>query len=235
MKPTPQWTKAIILRSTDYGESDRIFGLLTREFGKVSVFARGARNSKKRFSGVDLFVTFRAILTPPKNSASQFYVLNSIENLNLQIDIRRDIQKFCQLSYMAECTWMFLGDHDPHGAYFDWLELKMETLRSQPLKVSDQVRLDLEMLKWFGYFPSFTKCYECGKHIQEENVFFEFSKGGILCRHCQRPSSGRWLYSKSFHENALADLREPINAFVQYTLGRTPKSQIIREELIHVG
>ena len=41
-------TKALVLRSVDYKESDRILTLLTREQGKLTASARGSR---RRWSG----------------------------------------------------------------------------------------------------------------------------------------------------------------------------------------
>ncbi len=41
--------KAFLVRSINYGESDKIVHLLTREQGKVAVLAKAARKSKKRF------------------------------------------------------------------------------------------------------------------------------------------------------------------------------------------
>lgn len=56
-------TDAIVLHVADYLESSRIYRLMTREAGVVSVMARGARNSRKRFgSGVDLFAEGQAQL-----------------------------------------------------------------------------------------------------------------------------------------------------------------------------
>lgn len=55
--PTPSdlRTRAIILRRTNYGESDRILNLLTPE-GKVSALARGVRKEKSRLAGgIELF------------------------------------------------------------------------------------------------------------------------------------------------------------------------------------
>lgn len=48
-------TQAIILRRTNYGESDRILTILSPE-GKISVLARGARKEKSRLAGgIELF------------------------------------------------------------------------------------------------------------------------------------------------------------------------------------
>lgn len=53
--PSDLRTHAIILRRTNYGESDRILNLLTPE-GKVSALARGVRKEKSRLAGgIELF------------------------------------------------------------------------------------------------------------------------------------------------------------------------------------
>lgn len=53
--PSDLRTQAIILRRTNYGESDRILTLLSPE-GKISVLARGARKEKSRLAGgIELF------------------------------------------------------------------------------------------------------------------------------------------------------------------------------------
>lgn len=54
MKPIK--TKAIVLRRTNYGEADRILQLLTPEYGKLSVIAKGVRREKSKLAGgIELF------------------------------------------------------------------------------------------------------------------------------------------------------------------------------------
>ena len=49
-------TEALILRSVDFGESDRILHLLVPESGRLTAIAKGARRSVRRFGGtLDLF------------------------------------------------------------------------------------------------------------------------------------------------------------------------------------
>ena len=47
--PIEESSAAIVLRARDYSESDRIVTLLTRDFGKLSGMAKGAKASRKRF------------------------------------------------------------------------------------------------------------------------------------------------------------------------------------------
>ncbi|MBZ0237175.1 MAG: DNA repair protein RecO, partial [Deltaproteobacteria bacterium] len=44
-------TDGVVLRTTPVGESDLVVALFTRELGRVSAIARGARSSRRRFGG----------------------------------------------------------------------------------------------------------------------------------------------------------------------------------------
>lgn len=49
-------TTAIILHRTDYGEADRILSLLTPEYGKLALIAKGVRRVKSKLAGgIELF------------------------------------------------------------------------------------------------------------------------------------------------------------------------------------
>jgi DNA repair protein RecO (recombination protein O) len=47
--PAEESTPAIVLRARDYADSDRIVTLLTRDAGKLSGIAKGAKASRHRF------------------------------------------------------------------------------------------------------------------------------------------------------------------------------------------
>lgn len=49
-------TRAIVLNRTDFGEADRILTVLTPEYGKLSLLARGVRRVKSKLAGgIELF------------------------------------------------------------------------------------------------------------------------------------------------------------------------------------
>lgn len=45
-------TEGIVIRTVDYGETNKIITLYTRTHGKVSLMARGAKKTKSRFSSM---------------------------------------------------------------------------------------------------------------------------------------------------------------------------------------
>ena len=65
MKPIR--TKAIVLRRTNYAEADRILQLLTPEYGRLSVIAKGVRREKSKLAGgIELFAVCDVSIIPGK-------------------------------------------------------------------------------------------------------------------------------------------------------------------------
>ena len=101
--PTDLRTHAIVLRRTNYGESDRILNLLTPE-GKISVLAKGVRKEKSKLAGsIELFsvgdVVIHqgrgnlAILTSAKLICFYNNILTDITRLELASDFLKKAEK----------------------------------------------------------------------------------------------------------------------------------------------
>lgn len=96
--PADLRTKAIVLRRTNYGESDRILSLLTPE-GKVAVIARGVRKEKSRLAGgielfsiADIVVRYSRQAQSRSQSQSQpLGILTSARMLNFYSNILSDM------------------------------------------------------------------------------------------------------------------------------------------------
>lgn len=96
-------TEAIILRRTNYGESDRILNLIT-PVGKYSVLARGVRKEKSRLAGsVELFTVSDVVIHQGRGSLAvltsakmlRFYgkILSDISRLELASNFLRRIER----------------------------------------------------------------------------------------------------------------------------------------------
>lgn len=82
-------TRALVLRRTNYGESDRILNFLTPE-GKISVLARGVRKEKSRLAGsIELFSVADIVVHQGK---AKLAVLTSAKMLQFFGGILSDVQ-----------------------------------------------------------------------------------------------------------------------------------------------
>ena len=63
--------RAVVIRTYDFGEADRVIVLLTRDHGLVRAVAKGVRRAKSRFgSRLQLFVNLDVQLYVGKNLAT---------------------------------------------------------------------------------------------------------------------------------------------------------------------
>ena len=101
--PNDLRTHAIVLRRTNYGESDRILNLLTPE-GKIAVLARGVRKAKSRLAGgVELFSMADVVIHQGRASLGtltsakmlQFYggILTDVSRLGLAGNILKQLDR----------------------------------------------------------------------------------------------------------------------------------------------
>ena len=61
-------TEAIVIRRRDFAESDRLLTLYSREYGKISAIAKGARKPQSRKTGhVELFMRTKFLIAKAKD------------------------------------------------------------------------------------------------------------------------------------------------------------------------
>lgn len=103
MPGKPLRTRAIVLRRTNYGETDRILNLLTPE-GQKAVRARGVRREKSKLAGgIEMFSLSDVVIQPGHSEMGtltsakmvEFYqgVLADLERLELASQLLRDVSR----------------------------------------------------------------------------------------------------------------------------------------------
>ncbi len=173
---------AVVLRSVDYGERDRVVTLFSRERGKLSAFARGARSSRRRFGGVlEPFTLLSAELTERGGD------LWGLEDAAVERgfgNLRGDLARIACASYAVELTRELVRDAEPHEDLFDALVAYMGLLDEGPARPWDLRRFELDALRAAGLQPSLTACARCGLPAGEGPGRFDPLQGGVLCPAC---------------------------------------------------
>lgn len=123
---------AIVLRVTPFRESDLIGHLLTPSMGKISVIARHARGSRKRFpSSLDLFDRGSARLTVEKSGALGVKEFSPSHSL---VRIRHDLDKLTLASLLCEAFDLVVPEHGGHATphLFEVLDLSLNAVDEAP-------------------------------------------------------------------------------------------------------
>src|SRR5574341_1723464 len=102
--------EGIVLRRVNLGEADRIVTLLTREYGRLSAVAKGARKPKSRFVGrLELFTHLRGLLAQGRT----LDVVSQVEVVDPFPAVRTDLGRMSAASFVAEVTDRALPERDP--------------------------------------------------------------------------------------------------------------------------
>jgi hypothetical protein len=131
-------TPALVIRTQPFRESDIIAHLLTPKLGKISVVARHARGSKKRFpSSLDVFDRGTARIAFEK-SRSLLGVKEFTPSHSLK-QVRTDLDKLTLASVLCEAFDVILqeDDHDGSAQSFEVLDLALNAIdESHDLRTS---------------------------------------------------------------------------------------------------
>ena len=114
--PSLAKTKALVLRATKYGEADLIISVLTVEGEKLSLLARGALKSKKRFGGGVLEPTHYVDLSYRKAQSEK--KLGSLEEASLVSGfekIRESYEKLETALLVVDCLSRVSQEGDVHS------------------------------------------------------------------------------------------------------------------------
>ena len=206
-------TPALVARSVDYGEADRICSLLTRDLGRVSALARSARRSRKRFGGaLSLFVIGDATLKPSRGDLLALERFDALQDL--APGIGGDVIKVAHGSYMLELARELWPEGQADADAFDLLCDGLRAVADNPPSPPLLRGFELQLLQAMGLAPCLDRCVSCGtaealaapgNHGQ---VVFNLHRGGIVCPACT--PSGTAL-DPAAHELLLGLSRTPLH------------------------
>lgn len=171
----------------DYGESDRIVTLLTREGGKIGAFARGARASKKRFAGALSPFTLLSVRLVPRRG--ELFGLASCVVEQSFLGLRDSLEAISLASYATELCRELCKERAPHPVLFDRLEAYLSALADGPPRSLDRLGFELDAIGEAGLAPRLDACLRCGEGEGLARLFFIPRAGGLVCAECAPPMS----------------------------------------------
>lgn len=171
-------TPAIILKRRNFGESDRLLTVITPDYGKLDVLAKGARKPTSTKTGhVELFTVVDMLVNRGRN----FSIATQVELTTPYLPLREDLQRGAYASYTAELLDRFtmLGEDDFSTLYV------LVTQTFQRLCDAREIRLatryyEIRLLDITGFRPELKRCLLSGETIQPEDQFFSFAEGGVI-------------------------------------------------------
>ena len=176
---------AIVLRVVEFSETSCVVMLFTRDFGKVSALAKGARRPKSPFeAALDLLAVCRVVFLRKSSD-----VLDLLTEAKLERRFRaatRDLSRLYAGYYVIELLREMTDTHDPHETLFDAALGAIAALDSDGDVFATVLRFELAALRELGHLPSLQECVGCGCPVEaSERVAFGYLAGGVLCPACR--------------------------------------------------
>lgn len=177
-----------MLRSVDFGESDRILHLLTPRTGRLTVIAKGARRSVKRFPGTLDFFNLLDVQVERRRPTS----MPRLELARLHhafLGIRRETARFALATYLMELLDRLAPEGGPPRdmeRIYRFAQGALALLDDATVGAKLRVLLELRALDALGLRPEFGRCVRCGEALGNAagRVGFHIADGGPVCERC---------------------------------------------------
>ena len=196
-------TEAIVLRSMDLGEADRVLTMLTPRLGKLRVIAKGIRRPRSRLGGgLEPFSDVQLVLAVGRT----WDVVTQVTLEDPHLGLRNDLHSTAAAWYVVELADRFCEERADSHAAFVLLAQALAALDAPSALVSREVVarwFELHLLDAMGFRPELTVCLECGAEIGPDGNAYSAVAGGLLCPDCAHDA----LAARPLSPDALKVLR----------------------------
>ncbi|MBR6642301.1 MAG: DNA repair protein RecO [Lachnospiraceae bacterium] len=176
----------MVLASMPVGDYDRRLTILTKERGRISAFAKGARKPTSPLLGCSQPFSFgEFILYEGKSS----YNVVSADISNYFAELRDDVESIYYAMYFCEFSGYMTKENLEAGEPLKLLYMTLRAL-SKPALHKKLVRhiFELRFMAVNGEMPRVESCVLCGREemLKEPKGWFSPSEGGICCEECRK-------------------------------------------------
>ncbi|MFC0270043.1 DNA repair protein RecO [Metabacillus herbersteinensis] len=181
-----QKCEGIVIRGTDYGETNKIITIYTRELGKVGVMARGAKKPSSRLSSSTQLFTYGTFMFQKSKGLG---TLQQGETIDSMRKIREDIFLTAYASYIAELLDKSTENFERNPFLFEFLKQTLFLLNEE---VDPDILIhifEMKMLNVLGLHPQLNGCTVCGS--TDGTFDFSIREGGFICHRCFERDSYR--------------------------------------------
>lgn len=237
-------TDALVIRLADFSESSRVVTLFTRDFGKISCLAKGAKRLRSAFEvSLDLLSQCRVVFL--QKSSGNLDLLTESQLVKRFQPQAGSLPHLYAGYYVAELLNALTEAGDPHPDLFQVAIRALRQLELQQSIFEPVACFELSILREIGQLPDFDTCMICHSEIEAgETSRFWVSQSGLICSRCGcseyqttefQPetlsalrqlalSGGSGMDITPINSRQKKELRKLLTAAISHVLGRRPKT-----------
>ena len=176
----------IVLSAMPIGEYDKRLVILTRQRGKITAFARGARRQTSQFLAGSQPMTMGEFSVYQGRNA---YTVTAIKVTKYFAQEMRDIEKMSYGMYFLEIADYFSREGLEAADMLNLIYLSMKALLNEAIP-DRLIRIiyELKVMVLNGEYPDMFSCVNCGR--TEHLDGFDPKNHGMLCSECHGNKKG---------------------------------------------
>jgi len=197
-------TEALVLRTYNLAEADKIVVCLSRAAGLIRGVAKGCRKLRNRYGAA--FEPFTLVnLSYYQKENQELVSFRHAEILKSNFNLSSDPETLSGLAYMGDLVVEFSPPYQANENLFRMVKACLEAVAETPEDLSWVLRyFEIWLLKLEGFLPDVKRCADCHRALVGENVFLT-PDHSFHCRSCS--SGGAHSLSKKVHAQLLAMLK----------------------------
>jgi DNA repair protein RecO (recombination protein O) len=180
-------TVGFILRAIKFRESDLILTVLSRDYGKISLIAKGARRTESKFgAALDLLTLSELVFYDAEN----LKLLKEASILEEYRAVKSDYERLTLALQSVHVLQSFIEEHHPDRTIFELLQNFLDELGSLKNLGVAAVAFKLKLMRALGIAPRMSSCAR-GRHRLTDAFWFSPQSGGFVCAACHQAGDTR--------------------------------------------
>lgn len=174
--------KALVVKSVDYGDFDKLLTLVTEDKGKLTVTVKGGKSLRSKFMSVSEPFTYAIFNLRKRNKYYYLYDSDLVEDF---YPLRDSIEKLSLAAYICDIAseLSLEGISDP-----EILKLSLNTLyalayKEEYGKAVIKGAFEFKAAVIGGFMPDLSGCELCSKN-DAESFYLDIRGGRLLCDRC---------------------------------------------------
>lgn len=179
--------KGLVIRETDFGDSDRYITVLTEPGARIEVLCRGVRRRGGRLTAaVRLFCWSELVLYRSRDK----YTLSDASLVSSFWGVTASMEGFALCCYFSELAGHMSdpGEHTPAVTRLFLYALRALADQKRPVELVKPA-FELRLMAESGYCPSLAACGACQREM-DGGVLFSVRDGAVLCGDCAQRLGG---------------------------------------------
>ncbi len=213
--------KALVLRTVDLADNDKLLTLFTEEYGKLTAVANGSRTLKSRHLAAAQPFCYGSYVLYKKGER---YWVREVSLIESFFDLRTDLVRMALASYVVDVADDVIRENAPER---EFLRLTLNTLyatargKEPPAKI--KAVFEMRAAALLGFCPMLDTCADCGEAGGE--LCLDVMNGSLLCRNCRETHAPLPLDTDEDFRTAriLCPLNEGALAALRYTVTCPPE------------